>query len=202
MSAPTKAQIREYGMAAGRACATLGIRSEEDRRSYRRLVVRELAGCGSIKDVRNAEAYDAVMARLWSDAEDYEKASHYRINQERKLAYVIRVLATQLMQLKGGAEAVAQAYIGGILEQSRISHGRSLSDGTYWMDVAPSQLSTLVAILDTERRRILRRHGATNLMSFTDKVRYEIDGPVLIRHGVAPGYYGQAALHVNVLCDK
>lgn len=197
MSAPTKAQIREYGVAAGRACATLGIRSEEDRRSYRRLVVRELAGCGSIKDVRNAEAYDAVMARLWSDAEDYERASHYSINQERKLAYVILVLATQLMQLKGGAEADALAYIGGVLDQARIPNGRNLDRGDYWLDVTPTRLRELVQILDTERRRILRRHGVRQL-SFSDRVRYDRDFPILTVRGVPAGYYSDARMTVNL----
>ena len=197
MSAPTQAQIREYGVAAGRACAALGIRSEEDRRGYRRLAVRELTGRESVKDIRSSEDYDAVMARLWDDAGNYERAIHYRINSERRLSYVIQVLASQLMQLKGGSEADAQAYIGGVLDQARIPNGRNLDRGDYWLDVAPTRLRELVQILDTERRRILRRHGVRQL-SFSDLVRYDRDFPIITIRGVPAGYYSEARITVNL----
>lgn len=199
MSAPTAAQIREYGVAAGEACRNLGICREDRRREYRHRVVRELTGRESVKDIRSSEDYDAVMARLWDDAGNYERAIHYRINYERRLSYVIQVLASQLMQLKGGIEADAQAYIGGVLDQARIAHGRR-DDGSGWMDVAAPQLLDLVKILDTERRRILGRFTASvGRLSFTDRVRYEADGPLLVRQGVPKGYYSSApCIGVNV----
>lgn len=199
MSAPTPAQIREYGVAAGEACRNLGICREAQRREYRHRVVRELTGRESVKDIRSSEDYDAVMARLWDDAGNYERAIHYRINSERRLSYVIQVLASQLMQLKGGSEADAQAYIGGVLDQARIAHGRR-DDGSWWMDVAAPQLLDLVKILDTERRRILGRFTASvGRLSFTDRIRYEADGPLLVRQGVPKGYYSSApCIGVNV----
>ena len=199
MSAPTAAQIREYGVAAGEACRNLGICREDRRREYRHRVVRELTGRESVKDIRSSEDYDAVMARLWDDAGNYERAIHYRINYERRLSYVIQVLASQLMQLKGGIEADAQAYIGGVLDQARIAHGRR-DDGSWWMDVAAPQLLDLVKILDMERRRILGRFTASvGRLSFTDRVRYEADGPLLVRQGVPKGYYSSApCICVNV----
>ena len=199
MSAPTAAQIREYGVAAGEPCRNLGICREDRRREYRHRVVRELTGRESVKDIRSSEDYDAVMARLWDDAGNYERAIHYRINYERRLSYVIQVLASQLMQLKGGIEADAQAYIGGVLDQARIAHGRR-DDGSWWMDVAAPQLLDLVKILDTERRRILGRFTASvGRLSFTDRVRYEADGPLLVRQGVPKGYYSSApCIGVNV----
>ena len=183
MSAPTAAQIREYGVAAGEACRNLGICREDRRREYRHRVVRELTGRES----------------LWDDAGNYERAIHYRINYERRLSYVIQVLASQLMQLKGGIEADAQAYIGGVLDHARIAHGRR-DDGSWWMDVAAPQLLDLVKILDTERRRILGRVTASvGRLSFTDRVRYEADGPLLVRQGVPKGYYSSApCICVNV----
>lgn len=198
MSAPTPAQIREYGIAANGACRALGIGREAARQAYRRGVVRELTGCESVRDVRSAEAFDEVMARLWSDAGDYERAIHYRLNAERRTAYVVRVLAVQLMQLKGGDEAAAQSYVGGVLDQARVPNGRCLADGSWWMDVSPRRIRDLVRILDTERRRILRRHGARRL-AFSDKVRYSLDGPVLTVQEVAAGHYDAASrVRVNV----
>lgn len=197
MSAPTPAQIREYGVAAARACAELGIGREAQRQAYRRRVVRELTGRASIKEVSSAEGYEAVMARLWADAGDFLRAADYSIAPERRLAYVVRVLACQLMQLKGGSEADAQAYVGGVLDQARVPNGRSLDDGSYWMDLAPERLRGLVKILDTERRRILRRHGAARL-AFSDRVRYELDGPVLTVQEVAPEHYDAARVRVCV----
>lgn len=197
MSAPTPAQIREYGLAAGEACRNLGIGREAQRREYRHRVVRELTGRESVRDLRSASDYDAVMARFWADAGDYERASHCLINAERRQAYVIRVLSTQLMQLKGESTADAQAYIGGILDRAKVPNGRNFDDDTYWMDLASSRLAQLVQILDTERRRILRRSGATRL-SFTDRVRYAVDGPVLVIQGVPRGYYADARVKVNM----
>lgn len=197
MSAPTPAQVREYGVAAARACAELGIGREAQRQAYRRRVVRELTGRASIKEVSSAEGYEAVMARLWADAGDFLRAADYSIAPERRLAYVVRVLACQLMQLKGGSEADAQAYVGGVLDQARVPNGRSLDDGSYWMDLAPERLRGLVKILDTERRRILRRHGAARL-AFSDRVRYELDGPVLTVQEVAPEHYDAARVRVCV----
>ena len=197
MSAPTPAQVREYGVAAARACAELGIGRESERQAYRRRVVRELTGRASIKEVSSAEGYEAVMARLWADAGDFLRAADYSIAPERRLAYVVRVLACQLMQLKGGSGADAQAYIGGVLDQARVPNGRGLDDGGWWMDVAPRRLRDLVQILDTERRRILRRHGAARL-AFSDRVRYEHDGPVLTVQEVAPEHYDAARVRVCV----
>lgn len=197
MSAPTPAQIREYGVAAARACAELGIGRESERQAYRRRVVRELTGRASIKEVSSAEDYEAVMARLWADAGDFLRAADYSIAPERRLAYVVRVLACQLMQLKGGIESDAQAYVGGVLDQARVPNGRSLDDGGWWMDVAPQRVHDLVKILDTERRRILRRLGAGPL-TFNAAVRYSLDGPVLAIEGVARGYYDRARVRVTV----
>lgn len=197
MSAPTPAQVREYGVAAARACAELGIGRESERQAYRRRVVRELTGRASIKEVSSAEGYEAVMARLWADAGDFLRAADYSIAPERRLAYVVRVLACQLMQLKGGSEADAQAYVGGVLDQAGVPNGRDLTDGSWWMDVSPRRLRDLVQILDTERRRILRRHGAGRL-AFSGGVRYAVDGPVLTVQGVPAGYYDGARVRVSV----
>lgn len=193
----TAAQLRAYGEAAAAACRAAGVAREAQRQAFRRRIVREEAGAESVKDVRSQEAYDAVMARLWEEAGDYGRASHYRISAERRQAYVVRVLATQLMQLKGGDEAGAQAYVGGVLDQAKVPNGRRLDDATYWMDVSPARLAQLVQILDTERRRLLRRAGASRL-SFSDRVRYEADGPVLVVQGVPRGHYDDARVRVNV----
>ena len=197
MSRPTAGQLREYGAAANGACRALGIAREAQRQAYRRGVVRELTGRESVRDVRSAEEFDAVMARLWADAGDYARAIHYRIGAERRTAHVVRVLACQLMQLKGGSEADAQAYVGGILDQAKVPNGRDLADGSWWMDVSPQRLRDLVRILDTERRRILRRHGAGRL-AFSDRVRYDRDFPILTVQGVPAGYYDEARVRVCV----
>lgn len=189
MNAPTPAQIREYGAAANAACRNLGIVGDARRREYRHRVIREATGRESVRDIRSSADYDTVMARLWSDAGDYGRAIHYRINSERRQAYVIRVLACQLMQLKGGDGDGARRYVGGVLDQARIAHGRR-DDGAWWMDVAEPQLSDLVKMLDTERRRILRRFTASaGRLSFSDRVRYEADGTFLVFQVVPKGYY-------------
>lgn len=198
----TAAQLRAYGEAAAAACRAAGVAREAQRQAFRRRIVREEAGAESVKDVRSQEAYDAVMARLWEEAGDYGRAIRYRIGAERRLAYVVRVLAAQLMQLKGGDEAGAQAYVGGILSRAHVPNGCDPRSEDYWMDVSPARLAQLVQILDTERRRLLRRAGAASRLSFSDRVRYEVDGPILIVQGVAAGHYDAARVRVNVRAQE
>jgi len=194
---PTSAQKRAYGIAAGRACEELGIRGAEACREYRRKVVLEATGREGFAEIRSNADIDAVMQRLWTDAGDYQQAAKFCVNYERQMAYVIKVMAIQLMQLKGTAEELARDYIGGILDQARVPNGRNLDDGCYWLDIRPDQISNLLKILDTERRKILKRFGET-AGRFSDGVKFALNVSILTRVAVERGYYAAAPFKVIV----
>jgi len=194
---PTHRQIAAYGVAAAMACRELGIASAMEQHEYRAKVVREETGCASVKHIRSESDYEAVMARLWMDANDYRQAANYSIGNERRMAYNVKVLAVQLMQLKSADEAGARDYIGGVLDQAGIPNGRNLDDDSYWMDIRPDQVMALLRMLDTERRRVLRRFGG-RAGALTDRVRYNVDGPILTRQEVDSSYYRNAPFKINL----
>ena len=101
------------------------------------------------------------------------------------------------MQLKGGDPAEAQAYLGGLLDQARLPNGRSLSENGYWVDLTITDAKRVFAMLDTHRRRLLRKWQARS--SFSPHVCYEVNGPILIRQEVPADYYAKIPFRVNWL---
>lgn len=194
---PSPRQIRAYGIAATAACLELGIAGAAEQHAYRAKVVEEETGCASIKRIRSEGDYEAVMARLWMDANDYQQAAKYSIGNERRMAYNVKVLAIQLMQLKSTDEAEAKSYIGGVLDRARIPNGTRADDDSYWLDIRPDQVTSLFQILDTERRRVLKRFG-NRVGALSDRIRYTVDGPILTRQEVPRDYYAKAAFKVTV----
>ena len=84
-----------------------------------------------------------------------------------------------------------------------LKHGLSLlisTSGTYWLDVAPDNLPKLLAILDTYRRRLLRRiidRGVVDNLTFFPGHRYTASP--YTRTPVASGYYANLPdMTVNV----
>lgn len=197
-SGPTARQFRAYGIAANEACANLAIYGEEARREYRRMVVREETGLESFRDIRLNSDIDAVMSRLWSDAGDWEKASSYGINDSRQIAFLIKVSCLQLMQLKGGSEEDARRYLDGLLVQAKVPNGTYTADNSYWLDVSKSRLLDLFKILDTERRKVFRRHFPKFAVKLDTTARYVINGPISIRCEVSPDYYANAPFSVLI----
>ena len=99
------------------------------------------------------------------------------------------------MQLKGGDPSEARAYLGGLLDQARLPNGRSLDDDGYWVDMSPKQAKAVFAMLDTHRRRLLRRWSSRS--TFSPMIRYEVMGPVVIRQEVPKNYYADIPFRVN-----
>jgi len=188
---PSPKQIQAYGIAASMACRELGICGGREVEEYRHRVILEVTGCASIKHLRTEADYEAVMARFWADAGDWQQAAKYGVGNESRTAYVVKVVSLQLMQLKAFDEGQALAYIGGVLDQARVANNVGQAGGSFWLDVRPDQLVLVLRILDTERRRILRRFG-DDKTAFSDRVRYAVDGAILTRQEVAADYYASS----------
>lgn len=191
----SKAQISLYWRAFSAACSALGLAGKTECEKYRHDVMLETVGKGSIKDLSKTADFDAVLARFHADAGNYSAASDAGGQDLKRMAYLIKVISLQLMQLKGGDPVEARAYLGGLLDQARIPNGRSLDDDGYWVDMSPAQAKSVFAMLDTHRRRMLRKWSTRS--SFSPSIRYEIMGPIVIRQEVTRDYYAGIPFRVN-----
>ena len=195
MSGLSKAQMALYWRAFSAACHNLGLTTKAECEQYRHDVMVAETGKGSIKELSKTSDFDAVLARFQADAGCYFAASDAGSQNLTRIAYRIKVLCLQLMQLKGGDPSEAREYLGGLLDQARLPNGRSLDDDGYWVDMSQKQAKAVFAMLDTHRRRLLRRWSAR--ATFSPYIRYELMGPVLIRQEVPKNYYADIPFRVN-----
>ena len=156
----TKPQIAAYFRAANAAARALG----EPLDAYRKRVMKEVCNVTSIKQLNRTSDFDAVMTRFAEDAADYQSACHYAVGSERRLAVLIGAVCEQVMQLKSlesaetGATATttpAEDYLRTILNRS--GNLRSNQAGGWWLDLTDTNLQAVFAMLDTHRRRLIRR---------------------------------------------
>lgn len=192
----TKAQIALYWRAFAAACSELGIRSRKECEEYRKKAMLEATGKGSIKELKRAADFDAVLGRFYADAGDFQKAAETAVQDAKRLGFLIKVLCIQLMQLKGGDETAARGYLGGLFDQARLSHGRTLDNDGYWLDLSFTNARKVFSMLDTHRRRLLRQWRGSS--SFSACLSYRIDGPILVRQAVGEGYYDSIPFAVNL----
>ena len=195
MSGLSKAQMALYWRAFSAACHNLGLTTKAECEQYRHDVMVAETGKGSIKELSKTADFDKVLSRFQADAGNYSAASDAGVQDLKRMAYLIKVLCLQLMQLKGGDPSEARAYLGGLLDQARLPNGRSLDDDGYWVDMSPKQAKAVFAILDTHRRRLLRRWSTR--ATFSPYIRYELMGPVVIRQEVSKNYYADIPFRVN-----
>lgn len=153
----TQRQVWAYWRAFGLASAALGLGAAE-REEYRHRAMMEECGKGSVKDLDRTGDFDAIMARFLSDAGDYAQASRYAIGDAVRLVRMVESAAAQLSQLQGTLMTDAAAYVAGILRKAGYRIAAPVR-GTYWMDIAQSDLFAVFQMLDTHRRRLIKRHG-------------------------------------------
>lgn len=194
----TRAQYPKFFSMCRKAAANLGLGTPQEVEDYRRRVMREEAGCESVKDLGRTGGFDACVRRFAADAGDWREAVEVGLMETKRLAYVVKVMCCQVMQLKGGDEAEARNYLEGIVAQARVPCGVYAADDTFWMDVTPATLRQLLQILDTHRRRLVKAVFPDAPAKFDATVRYEVDGAVATCvTGISPSYY--AALPFSVI---
>lgn len=172
------------------ACIELELSTRDEREAYRKLVMREECGKEHVSELSRTADFDRVMARFAKDAGDWQAAAKFAVADEARQAALIRICCAQVLQLKGCADgsAAGAEYLAGIVEQARIPCGRDVRDSSFWLDVAPRSLVTLFRILDTHRRRLLKRISPAAPLAFDANTVYTIlpDG---IRLAYVPGAY-------------
>ena len=152
----TKPQIAAYFRAAGAAARALG----EPLDAYRKRVMKEVCNATSTKQLDRTGDFDAIMTRFAEDAADYQSACHYAVGSGRRLAVLIAAVCEQVMQLKSlettaTTTTPAEDYLRTILNRS--GNLRSNQAGGWWLDLTDTNLQAVFAMLDTHRRRLIRR---------------------------------------------
>ena len=182
----TKPQIAAYFRAANAAARALG----EPLDAYRKRVMKEVCNATSLKQLNRTNDFDAVMTRFAEDAADYQTACHFAVGSGRRLAVLIGAVCEQVMQLKAlvstatGAITTAtpaEDYLRTILNRS--GNLRPNQAGGWWIDLSDTNLQAVFAMLDTHRRRLIRRlnnaTSATVSLTFNMNVGYVLMGTQL-----------------------
>lgn len=152
----TKPQIAAYFRAAGAAARALG----EPLDAYRKRVMKEVCNATSIKQLNRTCDFDTIMTRFAEDAADYQSACHFAVGSGRRIAVLIAAVCEQVMQLKSlettaTTTTPAEDYLRTILNRS--GNLRSNQAGGWWLDLSDTNLQAVFAMLDTHRRRLIRR---------------------------------------------
>ena len=195
----TRPQIAAYWRAATSAAREAGVPVDD----YRKRVMREECGVTSVKQLNRTHDFDAVMRRFAEDVGDYAMASKYAVADIHRMSVLIRICCEQVLQLKGypmGSTA-ARDYLAGVIGQSHIQCSTGPNDPSYWLDISPDSLNAVFAMLDTHRRRLLRRilpPGHSVNLGFDPESFYRMtaEGGLIIDR--APWAYDSTGVKVQV----
>ena len=187
----TQPQIAAYFRAANAAARALG----EPLDAYRKRVMKEVCNVTSTKQLNRTGDFDAVMRRFAEDVGDYAMASKYAVADIHRMSVLIRICCEQVLQLKGcpAGSTAARDYIAGVIGQSHIQCGTDPHDPSYWLDISPDSLRAVFVMLDTHRRRLLRRLSVVPdaFFGFDPSLTYRPNGTgvLLVK---SPGQYDSA----------
>lgn len=152
--------------------------TRQQRDTARRGVMFQACGKISLKDVQPTGDFDRLMYTVASLAGDYESMGYWVNASERRTAHMIGECARQIGEIAGAPKG--WEYCRSVFIQARLPAA--------WEDIPEALLFATFQMLDTHRRRTLKRdHGWTG----------ERDGTPLgfnpsriyIRRGVTVDYY-------------
>ena len=201
----TRAQIKPFFRAVSRAASAQGLVGREAVEAYRREVMREEAGADHAADVDPGSGYDRVMYRLAVDAGDWAAASRYATGEERRMAHLVEQCARQVIELKAIEDDPAAlfapetikvspvGYVVGCLRQAGLLVTQTPA-GDWWADISGAAAFSVFRMLDTHRRRLLKRLGWSNPLAFEPGAIWILDGVTL---SCIPGPVSEPQIHVG-----
>ena len=183
------------------------LRFEEAYELFREQVVAgEEAGADHAADIDPGAGYDRVMYRLAVDGGDWAAASRFATGEERRMAHLVEQCARQVIELKAvegepramftpeavAAEGDAVAYVVGCLRQAGLLVAKA--DGEWWADISGAAAFSVFRMLDTHRRRLLKRLGWGGTLAFAPDASWSLDGVI----PVVGTLYGYVASPIRV----
>ena len=146
-----------------RACDRQGVPPDE-REAWRHEIVREACGVPSLKAVGSGADFDRLMAHVSRLAEDHGEAIRWGTAEGRRLAKMAEACARQCFEIAQAIPDLAERcapdpvdYLRGVLAQAGWRDALHAEGGEWWLDLDTPRLQTLFQILDTHRRRLLKR---------------------------------------------
>ena len=137
-----------------------------EREAWRRAVIREAvpASGGSLRAVGTGADCDRLMAAVARLAEDHRAAMRWGTAEGRRLAAMAEACARQCFEIARAVPSLAGRwapgpvpYLRGVLAQAGWRDALHAEDGEWWLDLDLPRLEKLFRMLDTHRRRLLRR---------------------------------------------
>ena len=186
----TRAQLKPFFRAVSRAASAQGLVGREAVEAYRREVMREEAGADHAGEIDPGAGYDRVMYRLAVDAGDWGAASRFATGEERRMAHLVEQCARQVIELKTIEDNPAAlcapetikvspvGYVVGCLRQAGLLVTQTPA-GDWWADISGSAAFSVFRMLDTHRRRLLKRLGWPKTLAFDPAAAWTLDGAIL-----------------------
>ena len=126
---------------------------------YRRRILREELGVESLSEVSCGAGFDKLMARVYTDRGDFERAVKYSGQTLSRMRHLITEAATSIVRANGFS-GTPFAYIAGVMVQAKMSQqsvsvlSERLVNESAWMEFTEGQLKRLLMMLQTHLRRI------------------------------------------------
>lgn len=144
-----------------RACDVRGIRPSE-REVYRHNLIAHACPVsgGSLRHVGSGTEFDRLMRAVAREAQSVEATGHFADAGTRRVAKMCEACARQIFEIARVEGGDAVAYLRGILAQAGWRWAIIASGDGWWLDLPLPHAQKLFQMLDTHRRRLLRRVGA------------------------------------------
>jgi len=148
MKLSSKQQAMFWAIWARAESEELPVKSTRNERDmFRRKVIFQACGKTSLKDVNSIGDFDHLMYSVATLACDYQAMSYWSIATERRTVHMIGNCARQIGEIVG--EPHGWDYCRGVFDQAGLPND--------WMDIPDNLLMSTFKMLDTHRRRILKR---------------------------------------------
>lgn len=115
--------------------------------AFRYKIIKESTDKDSLTIVGTGRDYERLMAATASMTENWEERLYWCMADERKYKHMIGVCLVQINHITG--EQYAWDYVRGTLNQAHWPED--------WQDISADMLHSVFKMLDTHRRRLLRR---------------------------------------------
>ena len=151
--------FKVFQQACDRQCIPPG-----EREAWRHEIVREACGVPSLKAVGSGADFDRLMAHVSRLAESHGEAMRWGTAEGRRLARMAEACARQCFEIAQAIPSLAEQwapgaipYLRGVMAQAGWRDALHAEDGEWWLDLDLPRLHRLFQMLDTHRRRLLRR---------------------------------------------
>ena len=141
-----------WAQASRAVCRRYDLRADrhDEEREARHLYLRHVTGCESINDVKPGLQFSRLMLTLAVDAENHTEAAYWEEAIAKHWRWFMESLVRQLGEI--ARQPVPWEYVQGIFAHLKLPKS--------WQDIPEAELEKVWQMLDTHRRRVLRRdHG-------------------------------------------